>query len=159
MLVMKVAILVLLSVIALTSCSGGSATFVFYAVIKPAEAGRFIGAITALAKEDGLETAISETKFNDANVLRVLEGRGHGLKLWMQNAPLSGHEDPILCGVSQEPRLDPAQFVVFTVPGFFGSKAGATKLGERVFSQLQNAGFDVRREPPICGAAALHDRA
>jgi hypothetical protein len=156
---MKVAILVLLSVIALTSCSGGSATFVFYVVIRPAEADRFIGAIIAVAKEDGLETAISQTKFNDANILRVLEGRGHGLKLWVQNAPLSGHEDPILCGVSQEPRLDPAQFVVFTAPRFFGSKAGATKLGERVLSQLRNARFDVRREPPVCGAAALRDRA
>jgi hypothetical protein len=156
---MKVAILVLLSVIALTSCSGGSATFVFYVVIKPAEADRFIGAITALAKEDGLETAKGEIKFNTGSVLRVLEGRGDGLKLWVQSAPLSGHEDPILCGVFNEPHPDPAQFVVFTVPGFFGSRAGATKLGERVLSQLRNARFDVRREPPVCGAAALHDRA
>jgi len=155
---MKVIILVLLGFIALTSCSGGGAAFVFYVVTKPDEAAKFIEAVTAIAKEDDLETAISQTKFNNANVLRVLEGRGHGLKLWVQSAPLSGHEDPILCGVSQEPRLDPAQFVVFTVPGFFGTRAEATKLGERVFSQLRNAGFDVRREPPICGAAAIHDR-
>jgi hypothetical protein len=156
---MKVSILALLSVIALTSCSGGSATFVFYVVIKPEEADRFIGAIAALAKEDGLKTATVKTKFGGGSVLTVLEGRGDGLKLWVQNAPLSGHEDPILCGVSHEPRLDPAQFVVFTVPGFLGSKAGATKLGERVLSQLRNARFDVRLEPPVCGAAALHDRA
>jgi hypothetical protein len=158
MLVMKVTILLLLALAALTSCSGGNATFIFYVVINPAEAEKFIEEVETLAKKDDLETATSQTQFNNANVLRVLEGRGHGLKLWVQSAPLSGHEDPILCGVSQEPRLDPAQFVVFTVPGFFGSTAEATKLGERVFSQLRNAGFDVRREPPICGAAALHDR-
>jgi hypothetical protein len=106
-----------------------------------------------------LETAIGETEFNTGSVLRVLEGRGDGLKLWVQSAPLSGHEDPILCGVFNEPHPDPAQFVVFTVPGFLGSKAGATELGERVLSQLRNARFDVRREPPVCGAAAIHDRA
>ena len=154
----KVIILLLLGLAGLTSCSEGNAEFIFYVVMKPAEAEKFIEQVSALAKEDDLKTATSQTKFNDANVLRVLEGRGHGLKLWVQNAPLSGHEDPILCGVSQEPRLDPAQFVVFTVPGFFGSRAGAIKLGERVFSQLRNAGFDARRERPICGAAALHDR-
>jgi hypothetical protein len=158
MLVMKVTILFLLGLAALTSCSGGNATFIFYVVTKPAETERFMEEVEALAKEDDLETATSQTQFNNAGVLRVLEGRGHGLKLWVQSAPLSGHEDPILCGVYHEPHPDPAQFVVFTVPGFFGSTAEATKLGERVFSQLRSAGFDVRREPPICGAAALHDR-
>lgn len=158
MLAMKVTILFLLGLAALTSCSGGNATFIFYVVTKPAETEKFIDEVEALAKEDDLETATSQTQFNNAGVLRVLEGRGHGLTLWVQSAPLSGHEDPILCGVSHEPHPDPAQFVVFTVPGFFGTTAEATKLGERVFSHLRNAGFDVRREPPICGAAALHDR-
>jgi hypothetical protein len=158
MLVMKVVILALLSVVALTSCSAGGAAFEFYVVIKPEETAKFIGAVTAIAKEDGLETAAGQATSDTGNVLRVVEGRGHGLRLWVQSTPLSGKEDPKLCGIHLEPHPDPAQFIVFTEPRFIGSKAAATELGERVLSQLQRSGFDVRREPVICGAAVIHDR-
>ncbi len=58
---MKVVILVLLALIALTSCSGGGAAFVFYVVTKPDEAAKLIEAVIAIAKEDGLETATGQT--------------------------------------------------------------------------------------------------
>jgi hypothetical protein len=155
---MKVLILVLLGVVALTSCTGTVVTFKFYVAIKPDETARFIGAVTALAKENGLETASNQVVADTGYASTALEGRGHGLKLWVQNVPMSGGEDPKLCGVHSEPYPDPAQFVVSTEPRFFGSRAAATTLGERIFSQLQKSGFDVRREPAICGAAAIHDR-
>jgi hypothetical protein len=156
---MKVAILIVVCLVALVSCAPGGAAFVFYVVTKPEEAVKFIGAVAAIAKEDGLETATSEAVSDTGNVLRVLEGRGHGLTLWVQSAPLSGHEDPKLCGVFLEPHPDPAQFILFTQPSFFRSRAAATQFGEQVLSQLHKSGFDVRRKAPICGAAALHDRA
>jgi hypothetical protein len=155
---MKVFILVLIGVVALTSCSASGAAFEFYVVIKPDETAKFIGAVTAIAKEDGLETAVGQAVADTGNGLRVVEGRGHGLRLWVQSTPLSGREDPKLCGVHLEPHPDPAQFIVFTEPRFFGSKAAAAELGERVLSQIQKSGFDVRREPAVCGAAAIHDR-
>ena len=155
---MKIVVLVLLGVAALTSCSAGSLAFEFYVVVEPSETAKFIGAVTTIAKEDGLEVAVGQAVSDKGNVMRAIEGRGHGLKLWVQNTPLSGQEDPKLCGVHPEPYPDPAQFVVSTEPRSFGSKAAATKLGELVFSQLRKSGFDVRREPAVCGAAALHDR-
>lgn len=156
---MKFLLLVLLSVVALNSCSaGGAAVFTFYVVIRPDETVKFIGALTAMAKEDGMETAVGQATSDTGNVLKVVEGRGHGLRLWAQNTPLSGQEDPKLCGIHPEPYSDPAQFTVFTVPTFFGSKAAAAKLGEQVLSQIRKSGFDVRREPVVCGAAALRDR-
>jgi hypothetical protein len=155
-LVMKVVILVFLSVVALVSCSGGRAAYEFYVVIKSDEAAKFIGAVTAIAKEDGLETATGQAVSDTGNVLKVVEGRGHGLTLWVQSTPLSGKEDTKLCGVHPEPHPDPALFTVFTVPRFFASNAAATELGERVLSQLKS-GFDVRREPAICGAAVVRD--
>jgi hypothetical protein len=155
---MKVLILFLIGVVALTSCSAGVIAFKFYVVIKPEETSKFIEAVTAIAKEDGLETAVGQAAADTGNVLRVVEGRGRGIKLWAQSMPMSGEEDPKLCGVHPEPYPDPAQFVVSTEPRFFGSKAAAIKLGEKMFSQIRKSGFDVRREPAICGAAALHDR-
>ena len=158
MLVMKVAIFALFSVLGLASCSGGVVTFKFYVVLKPDEATKFIGAVAAIAKEDGLETATGQTAFDTGEVLRVVEGRGRNLKLWVQNIPLSGHEDPKVCGVYLEPHVDTAQFVVSTEPRWFGSKTAATQFGERILSQLQESGFDVRRKAAVCGAAVFHDR-
>ena len=104
-----------------------------------------------------MDSALGQATSDTGNVLRVGESRGHGLTLWVQNATLSGKEDPKLCGVHTEPYPDPAQFLVLTVPRFFGSKKAATELGNRVLFKLRNAGIDVRREQALCGAAAIHD--
>jgi hypothetical protein len=65
--------------------------------IEPDEAAKLIAAVTAIAKEDGLETATGQTVSATGDVIKVVEGRDHGLKLWVQSAPLSGHEDPRHC--------------------------------------------------------------
>jgi hypothetical protein len=149
------AIPLLLCLAALASCAPSGTAFEFYVVIKPDETSKFIGAITSIAKEDGLETALGQATSDTGNVLRVVEGRGHGLKLWVQNVPLSGREDAKLCGVHPEPYVDPAQFIVSTEPRFFWStRSAAAELGEKALSQLHKVGFDVRREPIVCGAAA-----
>lgn len=150
----------LLSVVALASCSADhSAVLTFYVVVRPSEAAQFVAALTTMAEDDGLETAVSRVTSDDTgNVLNVLEGRGHGLQLWAQNTPLSGSEDPKLCGVHSESYSDPAQFTVFTARRFFGSRAAAKALGERVLSQLRKLGFDVRLEPAVCGEAVIRDR-
>lgn len=156
---MKMVVLGLLGLIVLLSCTGGGATYMFYVVIKPNEATRFITAFTTIAKEDGLETAVSQVKSDTGQVYTIMEGRRFGIMtLWSQNALLSGREDATLCGKYPEPYPDPAQFMVFTQPRLLGSKAAAVELGKKVVSQLRKSGFDVRLKQPICGAAAIHDR-
>jgi hypothetical protein len=156
LLVMKTSFFALLCLAILVSCAPGPAVFQFYVVIKPGETGKFIGTITSLAKESSLVTAVGQTISDTGNVTRVVEGRGDGVRFWLQNAPLSGREDPKLCGVHHEPYSDSAQFVVFTTPrfGFESTRTAAVKLGEKMFSKLQESGFDVRRRPAVCGAAA-----
>ena len=152
-------LLLLLSVVSLASCSAGRPdAFVFYVEIRPDQATQFVRAITAVANDDDLETAVSRLTSDAGNVLNVFEGRGRGLELWAQNTPLSGSEDQKLCGIHSEAYPDPAQFTVSTVPGFFGSRAAAKELGERVLSQLHKLGFDVRLEPAICGQDAMRAR-
>ncbi|HEY2686363.1 MAG TPA: hypothetical protein VGI93_22820 [Steroidobacteraceae bacterium] len=150
--------LVLLSSIALTACTGGGAAFVFYVVVEPSEATKFLATVTTVAKENGMETAEAQVVSDTGDVLKVLEGWNFTQRLWVQSTPLSGDEDPQLCGVYHEPHSDPAQFTLFAQQRFLGSKATAKKLGERVFSELRKAGFDVRRESPVCGTAAIHGR-
>jgi hypothetical protein len=152
---MRVAIFVLLCFAALGACAPGGAAFEFYVVIKPEETAKFIGAVTSIAKESDLEIATSQTTFGTGEILRVLEGRRTGLKLWVQNVVLSGNGDPKLCGVHREPYPDPAQFVVFTEPRLLGFKSASVELGEKVFARIRGLGFDVLRKPVICGATVV----
>jgi hypothetical protein len=154
---MKITLFALLCLYTLASCAPGPAVFQFYVVIEPGETERFIGTITSLATENGLVTAVGQAKSDTGNVTRVVEGRGNGVRFWLQNAPLSGREDPKVCGVHFEPYSDPTQFVVFTTPrfgfGFKSTHAAAMELGEKMFSKLQKSGFDVRLQPAVCGAS------
>jgi hypothetical protein len=154
---MRVVVLVFLGAVALASCSGGGVAFKFYVVVEPDASSRLTAAVAAIAKDAGMETAEAQDVADSGSVMKVFEGRGNGLVLWMQSAVLSGKEDPELCGVHSEPYADPAQLIVFTQSRFFGSKAEASKLGESVFVHLQKLGFDVRRTPVVCGLAALKD--
>jgi hypothetical protein len=152
-------LLLLLSIIALASCSADrAAAYTFYVVIRPNEAAQFVAALMTIAEDDGMETAVSRVTSDTGNVLNVLEARGHGLQLWAQNTPLSGDEDQKLCGVHSGSYSDPAQFTVFTVQRFFGSRAAARELGERVLSQLQKLRFNVRLQPAVCGEAVIRER-
>lgn len=151
----KLLIFCLIGVLALASCSRGGTAFEFYVVIEPDETAKFIGAITVLAEAEGLETAEGRAVADTGNVSRFVEGRGGGIILWVQNMLLSGNEDPAICGVHPEPYSDPAQFSIFTQPRFLGSRSEATRLGERLYSRLHEAGFDARRKPVVCGVAAL----
>lgn len=153
---MRAIILALIGALSSASCSSDGIAVKFYVVIKPDETSRFLDAIRSIAKEDGLVTAGSQAVTDTGYVMRVVEGRGRGSMLWIQNVSLSGKEDPKLCGVPVrvEPYPDPAQFMVFTEPRFFGSMNSAKALGEKVLSQLKKSGFDVRLVPVVCGAAA-----
>jgi hypothetical protein len=154
---MKAAILVPMCLAALVACASNGAAFQFYVVIMPGETERFFHAIAEIAGEEGLETASSQTRFSEGEISRVTEGRGHRLKLWVQNMVLGRDEGPNLCGVHHEPYSDPLEFIVFTEPRLFGSRAAAIELGERVFTRFHKAGFEVLRKPAICGAALLHE--
>jgi hypothetical protein len=143
---MKTATLVLMCFAALVACTSNGAVFQFYVVIKPGQTERLFHTIAEIAKEEGLETASSQTRFAEGEIFRVTEGRGHRLKLWVQNVVLGRDEGPKLCGVHHEPYPDPMEFIVFTEPRLLGSRAAAIELGERVFAKLQKAGFEVLRQ-------------
>src|SRR5665213_885870 len=152
---MKLTILILICS-ALMACASTGAAFQFYVVTKPGENERFFAAISSIAKQEGLETASGHTQFDDGGVLRTVEGRGHRLMLWIQNIVQGGSAETglsRLCGVHHDPYPDPLEFTVFTEARLFGSKQAAIELGERVFTKLQQAGFEVLRKPVICGAA------
>lgn len=136
----------------------GGVAYEFRVVIKPEERAKFLESIKSIATEGGMETDEAKAVADTGDTMWVVEGRGHRLKLWVQSTPLSGREDPELCGKYSEPHSDPAQFTVFTEPRFFGSSNAAKELGERIHSQIQKAGFEVLQKPPLCGNAVLRNR-
>ena len=153
---MKTTLLLLLCFIVLVSCVPGNIAFKFYVVTEPSETARFIEAVASIAKEDGMEIARAHATSDTGGVLTIAEGRGHGVRLLIRNAELSGREDPRLCGRHRGPHPDPAQFFVTAEPRFFDFRfKAAVALGEKVRAQLRKAGFDVRPEPAVCGAAVI----
>ena len=106
---MKLAFFILLCLVTLVSCAPGPAAFQFYVVIKPGEAGRLFATITSLAKENGLVIAGKQVTSDTGNVTQIVEGRGNGVRFWLQNATSSAREDPNICGIHHEPYADPAQ--------------------------------------------------
>ena len=157
MLAVKHVIAILASVIALASCSRPVVSE-FYVVIVPDDTGRLLQTLATIAREDGLTTATGKAVARDGNTMRVIEAQGRGLTLWVQNLPLSGNEDPSLCGTHQGPYPDPAQYVVFTTAGFIGSKSDAMDLAARVFSKMRAAGFDARKQTIVCGEAVARGK-
>ena len=155
---MKLLSHVLVAGMLLAGCTGAPNTVEFYVVMKPEETSSFIGAFRSMASNAGFDTAEARIVSDTGNVLHVIEGRGHSVRLWAQNMPLSGEEDPAKCGAFSEPHSDPAQFVVSTTPRLFGTTSAAQKWGDRILAELEASGFDVRRESPVCGMAALAER-
>lgn len=146
---MRVTILAILCLTVLASCAQGGAAFEFYVVLKPNETDRFIGVITSMARDDGLKIYEGRSLPNSTIVVRFIEGDGHGVKLWVENA--IGDVDPERCGISY---ANPQWFVVFTEPRFFEwNHKAAGELGKSVFSRLRKSGFDARTKP-VCGASA-----
>jgi hypothetical protein len=157
---MRVAVFVAVCLLLTVACAPPRGGFTFYTVVTPEQGEKFITAVTSIAKENGLDTEVGRATSDTGSVLKVVEGRGFRLRLWAQSVPLSGHEDPTLCGLHDEPYPDPAQFIIYAQPTFlaFDDGKSAADLGKKAFSELKALGFDVRREAAICGIAALGGR-
>jgi len=146
---MRFAILVVLCLTVLASCAQGDAAFEFFVILKPHETERFIGVMRSMATDDGLKIYEGRSPPNSTILVRYIEGDGHGVRLWVENA--IGDVNPEHCGI---PYANPQWFVAFTEPRFFEwNRKAAGELGKSVFARLRKLGFDVRTRP-VCGTSA-----
>ena len=144
---------ILFAAISLTGCDAESNPNTLYAVVKPEQAESLFSYVEALASENGLPLNPGRASDDRGNTLRVLEAKNWRVRLWMQNVPLSGHEDREICGVHAEPHPDPGQYVVTvsSATPLFGQQPAAN-LFTMLTTKLKARGFTILTEPKVCSA-------
>jgi hypothetical protein len=142
---------------ALAACAPGGPRDAHYVAVEPSAAATLREAISIESNQLGMKPhAMSQTR-SSRDVLYTIEAHGNGLTLWFANMPLSGKEDPSLCGPSDGmPHTDPSQYLFYVERRFPWSRQGEADrvqaiLGER----LRAKGYKVTSTPALCGKVAL----
>jgi hypothetical protein len=150
------ATLLALTVQLIVACTPRPVAGRFYVVIEPTETGRFLDAVVSMTKDMGLRSTVSDAARGSGNPLNVIVATNRSVRLYGQNVPLSGNEDPSLCGTHRGPHSDPAQFVIRVNQkwGALNSEA-AENVTRDIFAKLELFGYAVSEDPAICGLAAL----
>ena len=144
---------------AVTSCAQTTDNNVVYVVVEPRRTGELLSLMGALSRENDMTPYFSEVAESPGVVRHMLEASGWRVALWFQNVPLSGEEDPKLCGSYAGPHSDLAQFGFFVRRRFvLGSQRNADAVRTNIAASLKSLGYDVRSEPVACGSVALHDK-
>lgn len=155
---MKIKIALSLAVLAFgtSGCgSGMGATGSFVAeiyVLVPSEtASSFTSHLASLVGRRGMKPNPGQVTRNDGDTTYVLEATSDTVRLWSQNALLSGHEDAAECGVYNEPHSDPGQYTISVLPNIQGADPRASReLLAMIASDLKAEGYDVVSKQPIC---------
>jgi hypothetical protein len=150
------AALLVLTVQLIVACTPRPVAGQFYVVIEPTETGRFLDAVVSMTNDMGLSSTVSYVARGGGNSLNVIVATSWSVRLFGQNLPLSGNEDPSLCGTHGGPHNDPAQFVIRVNQKWasLNSEAAVTVIND-LSAGLEMRGYAVSDEPAICGLAAL----
>ena len=142
--------------LAVLACSQDTGQNAVYVVVEPERAEQFLELMASISKENGLTPERGTAIHSPGKALNVLEARGRGLTLWLQNMPLSGEESRILCGEHDAPYPDPAQFYFYVEPRLIGgSQKSANDTAQLIADRLTSLGYLVKPSAVVCGRAAL----
>lgn len=123
----------------------------FYVVVSSARAAAFPGDILSVAASSGLRGQAGKATDDRGNTLHAIEATSFTMRMWAQNMPLSGHEDPIRCGKLEEPHPDPRQFIVIVESKLPFSASRSQAMADAITTGLASKGYSVRKSPAVCG--------
>lgn len=146
-------IIALICLCLLVSCNQSKGQVEFYVLIAPEKVDRYLSDLASIAQKNDLSADSGRATDDRGNVMHVLEAKGQGIRLWSQNLPLSGKEDPSQCGYYSEPHPDPGQFIISVGARhpFVATKL-VTQLATRIEKRLMEFDYDVRATPAVCSA-------
>jgi hypothetical protein len=137
--------------LALVGCGDDSAAPTIYVLTPPAKADIFTQDLGVIVKRYGLEPNPGHATDDKGHTLWVLEARGKGVRLWSQNEPMSGDEDPAICGKYTEGHPDPGQYVISINKVFaWGAHDPPSLLLSKISKDLTRMGYDVRTHAVDC---------
>lgn len=138
-----------------SSCGSEQSRVTMYVLVAPASASRFIDDLASFSRAHSLNPSAGRAIDDRGHTLRVIEARGRGIRLWGQNLPLSGHEDPVMCGRHTEAYPDPGQFILIVEPRLSLLSGGTSgELAAQLHQDLSRRGYEVLRKPATCSSFA-----
>ncbi len=144
-------IILVLSGFFLTSCEINKNRMDFYVVLSSSNVSRFTQDLASLATKYGLTPKLGQATDDQGHTLHVVEAKDRWMRLWSQNLPLSGHENPDLCGKYTEAHPDAGQYIVTVTSRFpFVSETRIRTLTAQLKNELSEIGYDVREGSIIC---------
>lgn len=152
--------LLLLCIPALAACGNSKDVATIYVLTPPQEASRLTEELAVITRRHGLNPNLGHATDDKGHTLHVIEASGHWLYLWGQNMPLSGSEDPILCGHYSEGHPDPGQYIVTVDHGLVRiglnhvlavvAPGKPRALMSEISKELSADGYTVRSRPVLC---------
>ncbi len=126
-----------------------------YAVLTSLNVSHFTQDLASLAKKHGLNPSLGRATDDRGRTLYVVEAKGRWMRLWSQNMPLSGQEDPAACGKETEAHPDPGQYIITVKPTFpFLNRAASLEVANQLRQELSQLGYEVRDHPVACSRLA-----
>jgi hypothetical protein len=123
--------------------------------------------LAVIAKRHGLNPSLSHATDDKGRTLHVVEASSLPLHLWGQNLPLSGAENPALCGHFTEGHPDPGQYIVTVDHGLvlIGlnhalaviAPGRPRALMSEIGNELSADGYVVRLAPAECSPLSRRD--
>jgi hypothetical protein len=146
---------VLLSACALSACGGTREQQTFYVEAASSNTTRFTRDLGEIVVRHGLAPKLGQATDDRGNTIHVLEATGHWLRLWAQNVPASGSEDPSICGSHTETYTDPGQYVIVIGPRLgLAAAQDEVRVTSAIKGELSARGYEVRAIPLACSRLA-----
>jgi len=147
---------VLLSLV-LTACAPGGPREATYISVQPERAAKLREEMASLVAKEGMKPYVLSVSPYPGEVEYMIEADGNGLRVWFQAMPLSGQEDPSICGPSDgTPHSDPSQHFFYVERKFLWShQEDAEAMQSGLEKKLRERGYHTYQSPALCGKAAL----
>ena len=145
---------------ALAACGNSKDAETIYVLTPPQKASRFTQDLAAIVSRHGLSPNLGRSTDDRGHTYWVIEADGRWTHVWGTNMPLSGHEDPAICGRYPEGHADPGQYIVTIDHGlvYAGlnhllariSPGGPRAVASEISNEIRTAGYTVRKIPLLC---------
>ena len=157
----------LLCTFLLAACGNSKDAATIYVLAPPQKAVRFTEDLAAISKRHGLNPNLGSSTDDKGFTFRVIEANGRWMRLWSTNMPLSGQENPALCGHYAEGHPDPGQYIVTVDHGLVRiglnyvlamiAKGRPYALISEISRELKASGYTVRSRPAECSSLSKEE--
>ena len=152
---LKIARLLSLSLLVSATTCSSAPNETFYVVVSPDRAQAFVSDMSDIAERHGLASTSGTATDDRGRTNHVLEAKGRGLRVFVQNVPTSQFRKTSDCEKFDESGPDPGQFMVTISHQFSFRSVPPSQARSELTNDLTIAGYLVRGDPKVCDVSGL----